>query len=66
MSEKKTTILKAWPMIKADFAAFTTDPTCWFIDHMEAALADNNLDAIRTLLDIFKIVNLPSEGHHHH
>jgi hypothetical protein len=66
MSKKEThSILELWPMIKEDFEAFTRDPTCWFIDHMDAALAAENLEAIRKLMEIFKIVNLPSEGHNH-
>lgn len=66
MLEKETrSILESWPMIKEDFEAFTKDPTCWFINHMDSALAEENLEAIGKLMEIFKIVNLPSEGHNH-
>jgi|GEM_PF-2046317 len=66
MSEmKKCTIPESWPMIRDDFEQFTQDPTCWFINHMEAALANGNLESAKNLMEIFKIVNAPSGTHNH-
>jgi hypothetical protein len=66
MSEmNKYTILESWPMIRDDFEEFTQDPTCWFINHMEAALANANLESAKNLMEIFKIVNAPSGTHNH-
>ncbi len=66
MPEKGTrSIVESWPSIRDDFEAFTRDPTCWFIDHVDAALAEENLDEIRKLIEIFKVVNAPSDGHSH-
>jgi hypothetical protein len=58
-------ILESWPMIREDFEEFTKDPTCWFINNMEKALANSNLESVKNLMEIFKIVNAPSSTHNH-
>ena len=59
------TILGSWPMIREDFESFTKDPTCWFIGRFEKAANDKDWTAINNLIDIFKLVNSPSEPHSH-
>ena len=59
------TILGSWPMIIEDFEMFTKDPTCWFIGQFEKAVSDKDWTAITKLIDIFKVVNSPSETHSH-
>ena len=61
----KYTIVESWPMLREDFEAFTKDPTCWFIDRFEKAASTKDWESINKLIEIFKVVNSPHEGHNH-
>jgi len=63
--QSKQSILEFWPLLKDDFEAFSQDPTYWFLDHFEKAAAARDWESIDKLIEIFKIVNGPHEGHHH-
>ena len=66
MSDDKYTILESWPEIREDFEAFTKDPYYWFIAELEKATASRDFKTIEKLIDIFKVVNSPSDTHDHH
>jgi len=57
----KHTIVEAWPMIREDFAAFTKDPTCWFVDQFEKADRERDWESVNKLVEIFKLVNASHE-----
>jgi hypothetical protein len=65
MNKLKDTILESWPMIKDDFESFTKDPYCWFITELEKAQTNKDWETIEKLIDIFKMVNSPSDTHSH-
>ena len=52
-------------MIKDDFESFTKDPYCWFITELEKAQTNKDWETIDKLIDIFKMVNSPSDTHSH-
>jgi len=63
MSDKESTILESWPMLKEDLISFLSDTDAWVITELKKAYQSKDWGRISNIIDVMDSIHNLSHSH---